>query len=87
MNTGIRYTFWIAAALITGAIFPLLGLMLGCLAAGMGLHACLSSRPPEQKQDFDTGLLIEHLRQERLGELSRRVEAARVERAGQRKIR
>ena len=87
MTTGIRYTIWIAAALITGAIFPLLGLMLGCVAVGMGLHACLASRPPEQKEDFDAGLLIEHLRQERMDELSRRVEAARVERAEQRKIR
>ena len=87
MNTGIRYTFWIAAALLTGAIFPLLGLMLGCVAAGMGLHACLSSQRPEPEQDLDTGLLIEHLRQERLDELSRRLEAARVEPADQRKSR
>ncbi len=87
MNTGTRYTFWIAAALITGAIFPLLGLMLGCVAAGMGLHACLSSRRPEPEHHFDTGLLLEHLRQERLDQLSRRVEAARVEVADKRRSR
>lgn len=87
MNTGTRYTFWIAAALITGAIFPLLGLMLGCVAAGMGLHACLSSPRTESEPDFETGLLIEQQRQERLYELSRRVEAGRVKLVDKRKNR
>ena len=61
--------------------------MLGCVAAGMGLHVCLSSRPPAQEQGHDTGLRIKHLRQERLDELSRWREAARVEPVDKRKSR
>lgn len=45
MNSGIRATFWIAGGLILTAIFPLPGLMAGCVLAGMGLHALLSNPP------------------------------------------
>ena len=45
MGSPTRYTFLIAGALVGGAVFPLLGVMLGCVIAGMGLHACLSTGP------------------------------------------
>ena len=76
MNTGTRNTFMIAATLIVGAIFPLVAIMLGCLFVGMGLHACLSSRPPGQGDLADLETELEQLRQQREHELSRRVEAA-----------
>ena len=71
---------------ITGAVSPWPGLVVDCLAAGIGLYARLSFRPLDQRQDFDTGLLIERRQQEGLDELSRRPEAATVKAASKRKI-
>lgn len=43
MRRPIRTTFLVAGALVLAAMFPLLGLVAGCVIAGMGLHALLGS--------------------------------------------